>query len=103
MNEGEDIRVQLARMEGKVDLTNTNLANLSALHDERHEAIKGHLSVIDSRLHTHGNRIGVLEAARHLTEGEKKGIQLTGKMAWTLAAFLVGLAVSVAGLAIRLL
>lgn len=91
-SESESVLVKLTRMEGKLDLSNMR-------HDQHDERFR----TIDNRLHVHGNRIGVLEAARHLNEGERKGVQISTKVAWTLAAFLVGLAVSVAGLAIRLL
>lgn len=73
-NDNESVLVKLTRMEGKLDLSNMR-------HDQ-HDAL---FRTIDGRFHGHGNRIGVLEAARHLGEGERRGIALSGKILWTLA------------------
>lgn len=76
-----DIRAQLARMEGKQDVTNERLANLSALQDERHEAVKGDIRDIRETQQRHGTRIGALETARVMGEGERKGVALSTKVA----------------------
>lgn len=89
-DDNESVLVKLTRMEGKLDLSNMRHDQ----HDERFRAI-------DGRLHAHGNRIGVLEAARHLHDGEKKGVQISSKVIWTVGAFVVTLIVSVAGLALK--
>ena len=61
MSDPEDIRVQLARMEGKQDVTNERLDTANKINDERHAAIKLHLSTLDQRITAHGERIGGLE------------------------------------------
>jgi hypothetical protein len=74
-----DSKVQLTRIEGKLDLVN-----------ERHETMKGDIGKleerqvadtrrIDERLHSHGSRIGVLEADKHLRQGERAGLALSAK------------------------
>jgi hypothetical protein len=89
-DDNESVLVKLTRMEGKLDLSNMR-------HDQHDERFR----TIDGRLHAHGNRIGILEAARHLNDGERKGIQLSTKAAWTVGAFVVTLILSVAGLALK--
>lgn len=78
-DEPESILVKLTRMEGKLDLSNMR-------HDQHDERFR----TIDGRLHVHGNRIGVLEAARHLGDGERKGLTLAGRAMWALAGVLPG-------------
>ena len=68
---GDDIRVQLTRIEGGVTLLN-----------ERHENVKNDIREIREQQHRHSNRIGVLEADKHLREGERKGFITTGRLAW---------------------
>lgn len=65
----ESMRVQLARMEGKQDRLNDKV--------ERFQA-----DVIDLREGHHrlSNRVGVLEAHKTLTEGQKQGFTVTGKL-----------------------
>ena len=78
-DEPESILVKLTRMEGKLDLSNMR-------HDQHDERFRG----IDSRLHSHGNRIGVLEAARHLGDGERKGLTHAGKVLWAATGLIPG-------------
>lgn len=66
--EGEEIRVQLVRMEGKLDLSNL-----------RHEQTDAWKVTVDQRLHRHGNSIGDLQARFHVQDGERRGIALTAK------------------------
>ena len=68
---GDDIRVQLTRIEGGVALLN-----------ERHENVKTDIREIREQQHRHSNRIGVLEADKHLREGERKGFITSGRLAW---------------------
>lgn len=72
-NEPEAVRVQLARIEGKMDLSNL-----------RHDRTEERLTTIDKRLHQHSSHIGNLQAANTLREGEAKGIAKTVKVAWLL-------------------
>ena len=73
------MEVQLARMEGKIDLMN-----------ERHETTKADLSDVKQRLHGHANRITVLEADRHLRQGERQGVALSAKaLHWLVAGGVV--------------
>ncbi len=94
--EDDNIRVLLTRIEGKQDVTNERLDTANRINDERHSTVKVHLATIDQRLHTHGNRIGNLEARNHLSDGERKGVALSTKVMWVgitaLGAGLLGIA-----------
>lgn len=97
MSDEEAIRIQLARMEGKQDVANERLETANRINDERHTAIKVDIQNINTRLHTHGNRIGVLEADKHLNAGERKGIAFSGKVVWAIVG-----AVPIGALAVAL-
>lgn len=88
--ENEGIRVQLARMEGKLDLSNL-----------RHDQMDQWKVTVDQRLHRQGNelmvvkaevgsvadhepRITSLETHRTREEGQRKGIITTLNVAWSL-------------------
>jgi hypothetical protein len=78
---GESNEVKLTRIEGKLDLSNL-----------RHDQTEMRLKTVDDRLHSHGNRIGVLEAIKHLNEGERKGVAMSGRIMLVLCGALpVGL------------
>lgn len=103
MSDDSDIRVQLARMEGKMDVANERLETANRINDERHEAVKARLATVDLRLHGHSDRLGILEAARHVSDGERKGIQVSTKVIWTAGIALIGSLLTAAGLAMRFL
>ena len=65
------MRVQLARMEGKLDLSN--------LRHQRSE----------ERLEDHGKRITGIESREHVREGQLKGVTATIKSAWLAGGALV--------------
>lgn len=67
------MRVQLARMEGKLDLSNL-----------RHEQTDAWKITVDQRLHRHGNDISVLQAANTLRDGQRQGFTLAVKAGWVL-------------------
>jgi hypothetical protein len=71
MNGPEEIRVQLARMEGKLDLGNL-----------RHDQHDGKFVIIDGRLNSHGERITGLEKREVGRDGERKGLTTVGRVAW---------------------
>lgn len=85
MSDDDSIRVQLARMEGKMDVANERLETSNRINEERHVAIQARLGTIDQRLHTHGNRIQILEANNHKKEGERAGLSMAGKWIWIAA------------------
>lgn len=58
-------KVQLTRIEGKLDLVN-----------DRHETMKGDIVEVKTRLHSHSNRIGVLEARDHQRTGAVGAVKL---------------------------
>jgi hypothetical protein len=60
-DDGESMRVQLARMEGKLDLSNLR-------HDQT-DAWKG---TVDQRLNRHSNDISSLQAIEHQRKGVGK-------------------------------
>jgi hypothetical protein len=68
-DETESVLVKLTRMEGKLDLSNMR----HDMHDER-------FRTIDSRLHSHGDRLGLLEARDNILVGERQGIGLAAKV-----------------------
>ncbi|HEY1606022.1 MAG TPA: hypothetical protein VGF77_10555 [Allosphingosinicella sp.] len=80
-----DSRVQLTRIEGKLDLVN-----------ERHETMKEDVRKIerthadfsrrvDERFHTHGNRLQMLEARNHVSEGERAAVRASARALWAVA------------------
>jgi hypothetical protein len=71
VSEPEEVRVQLARMEGKLDLSNM-----------RHEQHDGKFIVIDGRLNSQGERITGLEKREVGRDGERKGITAAGRLIW---------------------
>ena len=75
----DDIRVQLARMEGKQDVTNERLSN-----------VQTDIVEIRSVQRDHGSRLGILEAKENMRSGERKGVTVGGKLAWSAISLLVG-------------
>lgn len=73
MNEDVDIRVQLARIEGKQDVTNERLNN-----------VQTEITDIRRTLHNHGDRLGILEADKNVRSGERQGLALSGRILWTI-------------------
>jgi hypothetical protein len=66
-----EIRVQLARMEGKQDVTNERLNN-----------VQTDITDIRQVQHRHGTRLGALEADRNERVGQLKGLALSGRILW---------------------
>jgi hypothetical protein len=64
MSGPEEVRVQLARMEGKQDITNERLETSNKINDERHAVTKAQLA-------HHNERIG-----------ERRGLSTAGRIAW---------------------
>lgn len=60
-----EAQVMLTRMEGKIDLLN-----------ERHDTFKGDLRDLKERSHSHSNRLGVLEADKHLRQGAASTVRI---------------------------
>lgn len=75
----ESVRVQLARMEGKLDLSNM-----------RHDKTDERLNVHEQRLHRHSNDISNLQAKALLHEGERKGLALGGRILWLVGGAMAG-------------
>lgn len=73
------MRVQLARMEGKLDLSNLK-------HDQTDKRLDNH----EQRLHRHANDISTLQAAENLRIGERKGLAFSGRMMWAGIGFVPG-------------
>ena len=66
---GDDMRVQLTRIEGGINLLN-----------ERHETVKADIRDIREQQHRHSNRLGVLEASEH----QRRGAAVAIKIMWAL-------------------
>lgn len=79
MSEDESVRVQLARMEGKLDLSNA-----------RHDSTDAWKVTVDQRLHKHGTDIGSLQAKALVNEAKRQGLLTGGKIVWTLVSLLAG-------------
>ena len=75
----DDIRVQLARMEGKQDVANERLSNVQS-------------DIIDlRRVQTnHGDRLGILEGDKNRRDGEHTGRSRTGEIMWRILSFVGG-------------
>lgn len=79
MSEPEEIRVQLARMEGKLDMSNL-----------RHDQHDGKFVATDTRLNSHGERISGLEKREVARDGERKGISTAGRWLWAVIGLIGG-------------
>ena len=79
MDDGETIRVQLARMEGKLDLSN--------LRHDQHDAKFG---LIDTRLNNHADRLGGIEKREAERGGERRGLSMAGRVAWAAIGLIPG-------------
>jgi len=79
MTDDESVRVQLARMEGKLDLSNL-----------RHEQTDAWKVTVDQRLHRHGNDISALQQKDMMHEGERKGITAAGRVVWAAIGLIPG-------------
>lgn len=88
MSEDEAIRVQLARMEGKQDVTNERLETANRINDERHAAIQIQLGTIDTRLNAHGERLTGIEKREHQRTGERQGLAISGRVVWAAVGFI---------------
>jgi len=82
MSEDADIRVQLARIEGKQDVTNERLSNVQN-------------DIVDIRRvqRNHGDRLGILEAENNTRAGVQKGLSTAGRFAWAAVGLIPGGAV----------
>jgi hypothetical protein len=82
MSDSNDILVQLARIEGKQDVTNAHLSN-----------VQSDIADIRQVQYRHGDRLGILEADRNIRTGERQGIALGGRILWLgIGAVPVGIA-----------
>ena len=73
MSEDIDIRVQLTRIEGGVELLN-----------ERVRAAREDIRDIRDTQQAHAGRLTTLEADRNIRDGERKGFAHGGKALWAL-------------------
>lgn len=74
-----EIRVQLARMEGKQDVTNERLSNVQN-------------DIVEMRAvqRDHSSRLGILEAKENIRSGERKGLTLGSKVMWSAVSLFAG-------------
>ena len=86
MSGDNDILVQLARMEGKLDVTNERLNN-----------VQTEIADIRRVQHRHSDRLGLLENDKNMRTGERNGLALGGRLAWAGIGLIPGGAI-VAGL-----
>ena len=91
----DTIRVQLARMEGKLDVSNERLSGVQTDVTELKTRVHKHgneIQIIRSEmtgLANHNQRITVLETARSVGDGERKGIAHSGRALWALIGLLM--------------
>lgn len=85
MSEDVDIRVQLARIEGKQDVTNERLSSVQN-------------DIVDIRRvqRNHGDRLGILEADRNIRTGKQQGLSTAGRLLWAAAGLIPGGAIAAA-------
>ncbi len=74
-----DIRVQLVRMEGTLNVANERLGSM-----------KDDIADIRRTQSSHSDRLGLLEAARNRSDGEHTGRARTGEIIWRVVSFLAG-------------
>lgn len=75
----ESIRVQLARMEGKQDVTNERLTN-----------VQTDIADLRTTQGKHGDRLGILEADRNIRSGQHQGLAFTGRILWAAIGTIFG-------------
>lgn len=88
------MRVQLARIEGKQDVTNERLETANRVNAERHASVSAQIATIDARLTAAFERIMGLEKREIGRDGERKGVALSGRVLWALIGFVPGAAVA---------
>ena len=71
--EDNSILVQLARMEGKLDVTNERLNN-----------VQEQIASLRRTQDAHSTRIAGLEADKNVRAGERQGIALGGRILWSI-------------------
>jgi hypothetical protein len=79
MNGDSEIRVQLARIEGKQDVTNERLSSVQN-------------DIVDIRRvqRDHGGRINVLETDKSMRTGALQGLAVSGRIIWAGIGSIVG-------------
>ena len=83
------ILIQLARMEGKLDVTN-----------ERLNSVRTEIADIRVVQHRHADRLGILENDKNVRTGERQGIAMGGRIIWTIIG---AVPVGIAAVALKLL
>jgi hypothetical protein len=73
MSDSNDILVQLARIEGKQDVTNERLNN-----------VQEQIASLRRTQDAHSGRIANLEADKNVRAGERQGIALGGRILWSI-------------------
>lgn len=81
----DSIRVQLVRIEGKLDVSNEKLETANRINNERHEVVKQRLTLIDTRLDAHDASITGLEKRESVRAARTTGIVDTSKAFLVLA------------------
>lgn len=79
MTGDEDIRLQLVRMEGKLDVSN-----------ERLGTVQNDIADIRRTQNSHGDRLGILEADKNRRDGEHSGRTKAGEIMWRVVSFVAG-------------
>lgn len=90
MSTPEDHGAQLARIEGKIDLQNERMETANRIAEERHSGLKADITDLRQGHHRLSNRVGILEADKHVREGMGKGVSLSSKVVWGGISFMVG-------------
>ena len=75
----EAIRIQLVRIEGKMDLSN-------ARHDQVDKRLDNH----EQRLHRHSNDISALQSKALISEGKHQGLMTGGRVLWAVIGTILG-------------
>lgn len=90
MSADDDIRVQLARIEGKQDVTNERLTN-----------VQGDIAELRRVQSTHATDIQMLKADKNVRDGERRGLMASGRVLWAGIGLIPGGAI--VGLLMKLL
>lgn len=84
------IRAQLARIEGKQDVTNERLETANRINDERHQTVRADIARLDDAHHRVSSRVTTLEMDKHQRDGERSGIATSTKVLWAGVTLLSG-------------
>lgn len=92
----EDNCARLEKIQGGVDLINERLKHANELQNERHNSVLSSIADLHAADAALDGRIVILETDKNVRTGERRGLALSGRVAWTfIGAVPVGIGAAV--------